>query len=405
MNFIELFAGVGGLSEGFVERSFKPIAYIEKDGYCCDTLRTRQVYFALKKKGKLDLYRQYLREEISRDELYKHAPSDVLGAVMNEEISESSTPELVNRIKERLKGNKLDLVLGGPPCQVYSLIGRAQNKGGENDVRWHLYKHYMKFLKELKPTAFIFENVPGLLSMDKGKLWETIINEFKLLGYTVDAQKLNAKDYGVLQNRERMIITGCLNKKIDLNKLEKVDDNKHTVRDILKDLCRLNPGETKNKYKLAPSAYLVSNKIRQEDDILTLHQSRPHNTNDLEIYKLAINLWNEKGERLRYSSLPSNLKNHKNEKSFLDRFKVVGKNLDASHTVVAHIAKDGHYYIHPDIKQCRSISVREAARIQSFPDNFLFEGPRTAQFTQIGNAVSPLLSLALAKLFKPILSS
>ena len=120
------------------------------------------------------------------------------------------------------------------------------------------------------------------------------------------------------------------------------------------------------------------------------------------VYKYAINQWNTEGVRLKYPELPERLKTHKNTKSFLDRFKVVnGKGI--SHTVVAHIAKDGHYYIHPDIQQCRSISVREAARIQSFPDDFYFEGSRTAAFTQIGNAVPPLMAFAIAQKIKELL--
>lgn len=122
---------------------------------------------------------------------------------------------------------------------------------------------------------------------------------------------------------------------------------------------------------------------------LTQHIARMHNENDREIYETAINMWNNHKQRLKYTDLPEINRTHKNLKSFLDRFKVVSADLPFSHTVVAHIAKDGHYYIHPDITQKRSLSVREAARLQSFPDNFFFEGPRTSAFTQIGNAVPP----------------
>ena len=135
---------------------------------------------------------------------------------------------------------------------------------------------------------------------------------------------------------------------------------------------------------------------------VTQHISRPHNQRDLEIYKLAINLWNKENRRLSYKEIDESLKTHKNEKSFLDRFKVVDAN-GYSHTVVAHIAKDGHYYIHPDEKQVRSISVREAARIQSFPDDFFFEGSRSAAFKQIGNAVPPLMAYKIAKKLKELI--
>ncbi len=122
------------------------------------------------------------------------------------------------------------------------------------------------------------------------------------------------------------------------------------------------------------------------------HLARKHIDRDLEIYRFAVNKWNKEKKRIRYIELPEKLKTHKNQHSFKDRYKVVAGDLPYSHTVVAHISKDGHYYIHPDINQTRSLTVREAARIQSFPDNYKFEGPRTYQFIQIGNAVPPLMS-------------
>ena len=127
--------------------------------------------------------------------------------------------------------------------------------------------------------------------------------------------------------------------------------------------------------------------------------ARPHNDRDLEIYKIAIDKWLNDKERLRYGDLPERLKTHKNQNSFVDRFKVVDIN-SYSHTVLAHIAKDGHYYIYPSLDQVRSLSVREAARIQSFPDDYYFEGGRSAAFKQIGNAVPPLMALRIAEEIK-----
>ena len=120
------------------------------------------------------------------------------------------------------------------------------------------------------------------------------------------------------------------------------------------------------------------------------------------IYEFAIEKWNEGNVRVKYTDLPKDLRTHKNMTSFLDRFKVVNGE-GVSHTIVAHIAKDGHYYIHPDIEQCRSISVREAARLQSFQDDFYFEGSRSAAFKQIGNAVPPLMAFAIAQKMKELL--
>jgi len=166
--------------------------------------------------------------------------------------------------------------------------------------------------------------------------------------------------------------------------------------DLLNDLPSIYPGEKKNVYATNPTEYLEKTGIRTQDDILTWHEARPNLERDRKIYCCVIKAWNENKTRLKYTDLPKELCTHKNRKSFLDRFKVVASNLDYSQTMVAHISKDGHYFIHPDIKQARSISVREAARIQSFPDNYYFEGGRTAAFLQIGNAVPPLMSGAIA---------
>jgi len=171
------------------------------------------------------------------------------------------------------------------------------------------------------------------------------------------------------------------------------------VSDLLNDLPSLKPGEGKNvmDYDGPPNDYLKDSGIRDDWNILTHHIARPHNKRDIMIYKKAINAWRKASERLKYTDLPKELQTHKNKKSFLDRFKVVADNKQQSHTIVAHIAKDGHYYIHPDFRQSRSLTVREAARIQSFPDDYYFEGPRTARYRQVGNAVPPLLAQGIAQ--------
>lgn len=133
---------------------------------------------------------------------------------------------------------------------------------------------------------------------------------------------------------------------------------------------------------------------------MTWHVARTNLERDRNIYRLVIQAWNKDHTRLKYTDIPDELATHNNKKSFLDRFKVVARDLTATHTMVAHISKDGHYYIHPDLEQARSISVREAARIQSFPDDFYFEGSRTAAFRQIGNAVPPLLAQKIANAIK-----
>ena len=177
------------------------------------------------------------------------------------------------------------------------------------------------------------------------------------------------------------------------------------VNDILNDLSPLEPGETNNEYCHEINDYLRKTGIRKPNDVLTDHQTRAIRRQDREIYHIAIEMWNNNHGRLKYNDLPQNLQFHQNNTSFLDRFKVVEGDMPYAHTMLAHISKDGHYYIHPDINQCRSLSVREAARIQSFPDDFYFEGPRTAKFVQIGNAVPPLMAKGIAEAIKNLLSS
>jgi len=410
MNFIDIFAGAGGLSEGFVRQGFLPIAHVEMNRDAALTLKTRMVYHELKKSNQLDIYNNYLLGSITRDELYKTNPQ-VENFVIQKEISDETIDSIFNTIDKNLKELKqksVDILIGGPPCQAYSLVGRARDPyGKEHDPRNYLYKQYIKFLIRYEPKMFIFENVPGILTAGKGQLFNDVKKYMDEAGYDIKAETLDASDFGVLQKRFRVILVGWKKgTKYSYPILEKQSHN-FLVKDLLIDLPRLHPGQSINcgDYTGEPTRYLQQFKIRDKEDILIQHITRPHNERDREIYEHVINTWEKENRRLKYNELPERLKTHKNRESFLDRFKVVGSNQPYSHTLVAHIAKDGHYYIHPDITQLRSISVREAARIQSFPDNYFFEGSRTAAFTQIGNAVPPLMSEALAMKLKEMISS
>lgn len=403
LNFIDLFAGASGMSEGFIKAGFNPISHIEMDKDACDSIKTRAVFHYLTKEGKEKNYIDYLKGNISREELYGQVPKEVLDSVLNIEITDDSIKGIFSKIDTLLKGEKVDLIIGGPPCQAYSLLGRHQ-ENIESDPRNKLYIQYGRFLKQYDPKAFVFENVPGLLSANKGQHFKNLKAYFRKLGYEVYHDTLDASDYGVLQARKRIIIVGW-KKDIDFGFPEIEKTNKaFVVNDIFRDLPKLKPGEARQiaNYTVEKNEYLEKFELRNGVDFVTQHISRPHNERDLEIYKTAINKWNKNNERLKYPDLPTELKSHKNETSFIDRYKVVNGN-GVSHTVVAHIAKDGHYYIHPDVKQCRSISVREAARLQSFPDDFYFEGSRSAAFKQIGNAVPPLMAYAIAKSINELL--
>ena len=245
---------------------------------------------------------------------------------------------------------------------------------------------------------FVFENVPGLLTANDGKHFENIKRYLRHVGYKIDFKELNAKDFGVLQNRRRIIIIGWrTDEQYRYPEFTPVSHT-YTVSDILKDLPVMQAGETSSKYrKTKPSKYLAEYGIRNNNDVLTFHVARPHIDRDKDIYRRVIDAWNDGHRRLKYCDLPQELRTHKNVTDFLDRFKIVEGDTAACHTMMAHISKDGHYFIHPDKKQARSITVREAARIQSFPDNYFFEGSRTAAFTQIGNAVPPVMAKAIAE--------
>lgn len=408
LNYIDLFAGAGGLSEGFTANGYNAVAHVEMNQDACFTLKTRICYYYLKKNNKLNIYQKYLKKEISRDELYSSVPQILISSVVNETMSEDNMKNIFEKIDTILDEKNIkdvDLIVGGPPCQAYSLVGRAVKEDKMiGDPRNYLYQLYIKVLKQYKPKMFVFENVPGLLTANGGKYFSDMQKAFKEAGYKIDHRILNAKDFGVLQNRRRVILLGW--KKDKQVKYPQFDivENEHTVESILSDLPSILAGQEKNTYATSVySEYLRKTGIRKSTDILTWHIARPHIDRDKKIYKKAIEAWEQNHQRIKYTELPKELCTHKNRTAFLDRFKVVAKDLDCCHTMMAHISKDGHYFIHPDIKQLRSITVREAARIQSFPDDFYFEGSRTAAFTQIGNAVPPLMANGIAKKIKTIL--
>lgn len=393
--FIDLFAGAGGLSEGFVKAGFLPVAHVEMDKDACDTLKTRLAYHYLCSNNKSDIYYSYLKNEISRDELWKSIPDELMQTVINEEITKNTIEDIFSKIDYMLAGKNVDAIIGGPPCQAYSLVGRGRDdKGMKWDRRNFLFRHYAEFLKKYKPKFFVFENVLGLLTAGNKKYLNEMLELFDNYGFKTDIKILNSEDYGVLQKRRRVIIIGTKGKdKFIFPDLPVLENKWETKKDLFYDLPHLKVAEEMNiaKYTKPINEYLRNSKIRNGVDFVTQHITRDHNERDLEIYSIAIDKWISEKIRLKYNDLPERLRTHKNIEAFLDRYKVVDPK-GHSHTVVAHIAKDGHYYIYPDLNQVRSISVREAARIQSFSDDFYFEGGRTAAFRQIGNAVPPLMA-------------
>lgn len=397
---LDLFAGAGGLSEGFIRAGYEIIGHIEMDENACSTLVTRMIYHALRKRGKLDEYKRYILGKITRDELIeKYKLQKEKDSAICTKIENDNYKGLIRQIRTRLNGKQLDIIVGGPPCQAYSYIGRARDKNMHRDERNFLYKYYVEFLKALKPKIFVFENVPGLQSAGKGKYLKDMRRLMERADYTTDYKILNAADFGVPQNRKRVIIVGwSKNSKLKSYPEFSTVERNYTVRDFLSDLPKVRAGKGKVIRKFAKKNELLKKLgiLKSDFGLLIDHIARPNTEQDLEIYKFAV-LAKQKGKNIKYNNLPERLKTHNNEQSFLDRFKVVDGNARGSHTIVAHLAKDGHFYIHPDLKQNRSLTVREAARLQTFPDDYKFEGERGPQFKQIGNAVPPMLSEIIAK--------
>ena len=408
--FLDLFAGAGGLSEGFIQAGYTPIAHVEMDAAACYTLKTRAAFHWLRANGNIEIYNQYLRGEMTRADFYKQIPQAVLDTVLNYEISSDTISEIFNKVDSLLGGRELDLIIGGPPCQAYSLAGRSRSATKMvGDKRNYLYKHYAEFLRRYKPRYFVFENVSGLLSAkdEDGSLhFSNMQNLFKEYGYSTEFRLLNASEYGVLQNRKRIILIGKYGEdSVDFYPDIPKDTRTHKVGELFCDLPPIHAGEgevTPTPTNHYTGKYLLEAGIKEYDgEPVTFHQARPHTQQDLEIYRIVVDTWNKTETRIAYTDLPEYLRTHRNTKCFLDRFKVVAGNLTCSQTVVAHICRDGHYYIHPDIKQNRSLTPREAARIQTFPDNYYFESvtgkpSRTLAYKQIGNAVPVRLAYHIA---------
>src|SRR5574344_738557 len=206
---IDLFAGAGGLSEGFRRCNFDIVAHVEMDKEAALTLKTREAYYYCKKENKMKLYIDYITGNITREEFYSQIPKNVLNKVINEEISDKTIKNIFDDIDKKISNNSILGIIGGPPCQAYSIAGRARQKDHmENDPRNYLYLYYLEFIKKYKPTFFVFENVEGLLSAKGGTIFEDIKNKMKELNYTIDYRLLDSNNFGVVQHRKRIIISG-----------------------------------------------------------------------------------------------------------------------------------------------------------------------------------------------------
>lgn len=401
--FIDLFAGCGGLEDGFMQTGdYECISSVEWLKPQVDTLRHR-----LKNKYNiLDADESVLHFDIQRED-------ELFNGWSNDENFGSSLG-LDHYVK---KSNGVDLIIGGPPCQAYSIAGRVRDENGmRNDYRNYLFEHYLSVVKRYKPKVFVFENVPGILSAkpnDK-KIIEIIEEEFKKSGYVISNKILkygvvDASKYGVPQRRKRVILLGV---RKDLDSLDsiydKIDDfynvilpkyqqKEVTVGEAIDDLPKISPIWDEKK-RTNKKAYTYQEGINW-------HIPRYHNLRDMDIYQmLAEDI--ETGEK-KYTNAAAITKIYEQKvgsKSPIHRYHVLRKD-EPSTTIIAHLYKDGNRFIHYDSSQARSITPREAARLQSFDDDFNFIGSQGSVYQMIGNAVPPKLALAIGKAVKEFLDN
>ena len=369
---IDLFSGCGGFAEGFEKSGYKSYLAADFDFWSCETFKNR----------------------------FKNTH------VINEDIT---TKKFKKILKSKMNGTPIEGVVAGLPCQSFSSVGRAQDKYSmRKDKRNYFYKDFFECLKIIKPRFYVFENVRGILSAKPNgtKIFDDILNLSKKLGYvTLDNTSqmvFDTSEYGVPQVRKRVFVIGVLKKytyiipKIYDELINKSKEKKiFTVKDAIADLPSLKPGEGEEKLKFKNSSKNNYLKKIKNSKVLYNHVARKHNEKDRQRYKyLSKKSWELRDlKKVRPDLI------HHDPEHFHNRYTVQKYNLPGK-TVVSHLYKDGNLFIHPDYKQERTFTVREAARIQSFQDNFIFLGSRTEQYKQVGNAVPPLMAYKLAKVIK-----
>lgn len=483
---IDFFAGPGGLGEGFSalrdssgRHAFDLRLSVEKDPYAHQTLTLRA--FRREFGDELpDAYFEVLSSSASTDEkvaqLFQQFPEQAAAAqreARHAELGVVSEEELDEWITAQLCGAENFILIGGPPCQAYSVAGRSRNRGKsdyvpEEDERHYLYRHYLRVLSIHRPAAFIMENVPGLLSatVANERIFERILEDLRTpgddVGYTLYALNhasmlldsiqpirdfvVEMDAHGIPQARKRLIIVG-VRSDIRAPVRPLAHEELVTVRDTLLGLPAVRSGLSKEPdgprewhdrlVEALDQSWAIDSALRSNlqeavelaggldsrggeavhvgeltavngwfnDSRLTHlwnHSARSHRFDDLHRYLFASVHANETGVSPTLRDFPASLlPDHANVEAalkrghFSDRFRVQVWDRPST-TITAHISKDGHYYIHPDPRQSRSLTVREAARLQTFPDDYYFMGPRTEQYRQVGNAVPPALARRVA---------
>ncbi|MBC9819731.1 DNA cytosine methyltransferase [Terrabacter sp. MAHUQ-38] len=481
---VDVFAGPGGLNEGFSGisdqngRVFKTVASIEMDKEAVETLRLRAAFRkSIDQDGGIPaIYQDFVSRHVTHDQLISHptfkaAWDHALAEVHQHELSEDTrdiSDELVeSALKDTLDNDEPWVLIGGPPCQAYSLVGRSRRKHDlafKDDHKHTLYREYLHLIERFRPHVFVMENVKGLLSSQHGggPVFKAIESDLTHpaadLTYVLrscvvegDADALSPSDFivraekfGVPQARHRVILLG-FRSDIDSSlfspltespsvSVESVIGDMPKIRSGVSPRSRDNDADWTEALRLAGREAEVSlpRKIsvpalsrghigtytsQLDGDLgawisahpltgISQHESRHHMDLDLARYAfLAFKL--QQGKKLHVGDLPPKLRpKHSNLDSesvpFTDRFRVQAPK-GPSTTVTSHISKDGHYFIHYDPLQMRSLTVREAARLQTFPDNYFFMGGRTKQYHQVGNAVPPFLARQIGEIVAKVL--
>jgi DNA (cytosine-5)-methyltransferase 1 len=412
LTFIDLFSGCGGFTEGFLQSNkFEALAHVEWEIPMVRTLRNR-----VEKKWnhtQENADKRVIHFDIQKtDELIDGKWSDETihnyGATNHESVINSGLKGLVG-------SKKVNLIIGGPPCQAYSVAGRAQDKNSmKDDYRNYLFESFTKVVVAFQPDIFVFENVPGMLSACPGeiKVTERIYNYFDAHGYEIkqpndlkDVVQI-ASDFGVPQNRKRVIIVGVrkkiINHNLNIDKIYAAIDNKkttkkHTIRHAIGHLPKFKPTKKDIQINGRKFSHIP---VSKTDFIPENHKPRFHNQRDIGIFKKWIDEDMNKipmNERIEFynSTVGKNTKHGKYRSLEWEK---------PSPTIVAHLYKDGLLFIHPDAKQARTITVKEAALLQSFPDDYEFIENMGYNYKMIGNAVPPLMAKNIALAIYDVIS-
>lgn len=400
-NTLDLFAGCGGLAEGFEsEGSFRLLGAVEWEKAPRDTLAKRLE----ERWGMNDAQQRVLRFDMQdADRLFggwSDDPKYGTGKGLDFLIGKHS----------------LDVVIGGPPCQAYSVAGRIRDENGmRDDYRNYLFESYLNVIRRYKPKVFVFENVPGLLSAkpDGTPIVARICNAFEEAGWIIPKDlktaQVDMSEYGLPQKRKRIILLGLsksyfgdraplMIKHFYEDLLPSFKSTPKTVEEAIGDLPRLMPLGSKANTKCSHAPVASANYPSD-------HSPRFHNDRDISIFQmLAADIQSGRNEYTSSESLKRLYTKLTGKKSNIHKYHVLKSN-EPSNLIPAHLFKDGLRHIHPDPTQARSITVREAARLQGFPDDFEFCGSQGDKYKMIGNAVPPFFSNIVAKALRQLLTS